>query len=57
MLVSFDWWSYTCTKSKCIFPWFFNIYYNVGTAYDLNGTNTGNLPSGFVSIQGVNSVD
>lgn len=37
------------------FPDFFNIYYNVGTAYDLNGTNTGNLPSGFVSTQGVNS--
>ncbi|TRX07215.1 SusC/RagA family TonB-linked outer membrane protein [Flavobacterium gawalongense] len=36
-------------------PWFFNIYYNVGTAYDLNGTNTGNLPSGFVSIQAANS--
>ncbi|WP_418264155.1 SusC/RagA family TonB-linked outer membrane protein [Flavobacterium faecale] len=35
-------------------PDFFNIYYNVGTAYDLNGTNTGNLPSGFVSTQGVN---
>jgi hypothetical protein len=29
----------------------FNIYYNVGTAYDLNGANTGNLPSGFVSTQ------
>jgi TonB-linked SusC/RagA family outer membrane protein len=37
------------------FPDFFNIYYNVGTAYDLNGTNTGNLPSGFVSIQAANS--
>ena len=37
------------------FPDFFNVYYNVGTAYDLNGANTGNLPSGFVSIQGVNS--
>ncbi|WP_026712313.1 SusC/RagA family TonB-linked outer membrane protein [Flavobacterium daejeonense] len=36
-------------------PWFFNIYYNVGTAYDLNGNNTGNLPSGFVSIQAANS--
>ena len=29
------------------FPDFFNTYYNVGTAYDLNGSNTGNLPSGF----------
>jgi TonB-linked SusC/RagA family outer membrane protein len=37
------------------FPDFFNIYYNVGTGYDLNGANTGNLPSGFVSIQGLNS--
>ena len=37
------------------YPDFFNIYYNVGTAYDLNGTNTGNLPSGFVSIQAANS--
>jgi TonB-linked SusC/RagA family outer membrane protein len=37
------------------FPDFFNIYYNVGTAYDLNGNNTGNLPSGFVSIQAANS--
>ncbi|RNL84692.1 TonB-dependent receptor [Sinomicrobium pectinilyticum] len=36
-------------------PDFFNIYYNVGTAYDLNGNNTGNLPSGFVSIQAANS--
>lgn len=35
-------------------PWFFNIYYNVGTAYDLNGTNTGNLASGFVSTQAAN---
>ncbi|GAA4300816.1 SusC/RagA family TonB-linked outer membrane protein [Aestuariibaculum suncheonense] len=35
-------------------PDFFNIYYNVGTAYDLNGVDTGNLPSGFVSIQAAN---
>lgn len=34
---------------------FFNTYWNVGTAYDLNGVNTGNLPSGFVSIQAANS--
>ncbi|GAA4466497.1 TonB-dependent receptor [Nibrella saemangeumensis] len=33
---------------------FFDQFYNVGTAYDLNGANTGNLPSGFVSIQGAN---
>lgn len=37
------------------YPDFFNVYYNVGTAYDLNGINTGNLPSGFVSIQAGNS--
>lgn len=36
------------------FPDFFNIYYNVGTAYDLNGNNGGTLPSGFVSIQAAN---
>ncbi|WP_370477582.1 SusC/RagA family TonB-linked outer membrane protein [Tamlana flava] len=34
---------------------FFNTFYNVGTAYDLNGADTGNLPSGFVSIQAANS--
>ncbi|MEX2564313.1 MAG: TonB-dependent receptor [Cyclobacteriaceae bacterium] len=33
---------------------FFEIYYNVGTAYDINGNNTGNLPSGFVSVQAEN---
>nr|WP_210464725.1 TonB-dependent receptor [Rufibacter roseolus] len=33
---------------------FFDRYWNVGTAYDLNGTNTGALPSGFVSIQAEN---
>jgi TonB-dependent starch-binding outer membrane protein SusC len=35
-------------------PGFFEIYYNVGTAYDINGNGTGNLPSGFVSIQAEN---
>lgn len=34
---------------------FFNTFYNVGTAYDISGNNTGNLPSGFVSIQAANS--
>ena len=34
---------------------FFDTFYNVGTAYDLSGNNTGNLPSGFVSIQAANS--
>jgi TonB-linked SusC/RagA family outer membrane protein len=33
---------------------FFEIYYNVGTAYDINGNDTGNLPSGFVSTQAEN---
>ena len=33
---------------------FFEIYYNVGTAYDINGNDSGNLPSGFVSIQAPN---
>ena len=33
---------------------FFEIYNNVGTAYDLNGNNGGTLPSGFVSIQAAN---
>lgn len=36
------------------YPDFFNQYYSVGTAYDLNGANTGNLSSGFVSIQAAN---
>ncbi len=33
---------------------FFDQFWNVGTAYDLNGANTGNLPSGFVSTQAPN---
>lgn len=33
---------------------FFDQYRNVGTAYDINGSNTGNLPSGFVSVQAAN---
>lgn len=33
---------------------FFEVYYNIGTAYDINGNNTGTLPSGFVSIQAAN---
>ena len=33
---------------------FFEFYYNVGTAYDIAGNNTGTLPSGFVSIQAEN---
>jgi TonB-linked SusC/RagA family outer membrane protein len=34
---------------------FFDQYWNVGTAYDLNGTNSGTLPSGFVQTQGENA--
>ncbi len=33
---------------------FFEQYYNVGTAYALNGANTGTLPSGFVQTQAGN---
>ncbi|MGB5818663.1 MAG: TonB-dependent receptor [Saonia sp.] len=33
---------------------FFDTFYNVGTAYDLQGNNGGTLPSGFVSIQAAN---
>lgn len=36
------------------FAGFFEQYYNVGTAYDISGVNTGTLPSGFVSIQAAN---
>lgn len=43
------------SNQNVFIPEFFNIYYNVGTAYDLGGINTGNLPSGFVSIQAANS--
>lgn len=32
----------------------FNQVMNLGTAYDLNGANSGNLPSGFVSVQAAN---
>ena len=33
---------------------FFEQFWNVGTAYDLNGDNTGSLPSGFVQTQAAN---
>lgn len=42
------------SNQNIFMPDFFNIYYNVGTAYDLSGSNTGTLPSGFVSIQASN---
>ena len=32
----------------------FGEWYNIGTAYDLAGSNSGNLPSGFVSVQAAN---
>ncbi len=32
----------------------FDQWYNIGTAYDLGGNNSGNLPSGFVSVQAAN---
>ena len=34
---------------------FFDQFWNIGTAYDLNGSKTGILPSGFVSIQAQNN--
>jgi TonB-linked SusC/RagA family outer membrane protein len=34
---------------------FFDQYWNVGTAYDLNGAGAGTLPSGFVQTQGENT--
>ncbi|WP_205461835.1 SusC/RagA family TonB-linked outer membrane protein [Mangrovibacterium lignilyticum] len=33
---------------------FFDDYWNVGSAYALGGQDTGNLPSGFVSVQAAN---
>ncbi|RKD90741.1 SusC/RagA family TonB-linked outer membrane protein [Mangrovibacterium diazotrophicum] len=33
---------------------FFDDYWNIGSAYALNGQDTGNLPSGFVSVQAAN---
>lgn len=34
---------------------FFDQFWNIGSAYDLNGANSGNLPSGFVSVQASNA--
>lgn len=45
---------YGLTQAQVTGTGFFEQYYNVGTAYDLAGVNTGTLPSGFVSIQGAN---
>ena len=42
------------SNQSTYYPDFWNTYYNVGTAYDLNGQNSGVLPSGFVSIQASN---
>lgn len=33
---------------------FFDQFWNVGSAYSLSGAESGNLPSGFVSVQGAN---
>ncbi|MDP2339205.1 MAG: TonB-dependent receptor [Bacteroidota bacterium] len=33
---------------------FFDQFWNVGSAYSLSGADSGNLPSGFVSVQGAN---
>ncbi|MFB6343503.1 SusC/RagA family TonB-linked outer membrane protein [Saccharicrinis sp. FJH62] len=33
---------------------FFDDYWNVGSAYSLSGADSGNLPSGFVSVQAAN---
>ncbi|WP_430931341.1 SusC/RagA family TonB-linked outer membrane protein [Saccharicrinis sp. 156] len=33
---------------------FFDQYWNIGSAYDLTGSNSGNLASGFVSVQAAN---
>lgn len=35
-------------------PGFWQQFYNIGTAYDIAGNNTGTLPSGFVSTQAAN---
>ncbi|GAF02900.1 SusC/RagA family TonB-linked outer membrane protein [Saccharicrinis fermentans] len=34
---------------------FFDRYWNIGSAYDLAGSNSGNLSSGFVSVQAANA--
>ncbi len=34
---------------------FFDQFWNVGSAYSLGGADSGNLPSGFVSVQAANS--
>lgn len=42
------------TNQSQLIGGFFEYFYNVGTAYDISGNNTGTLPSGFVSIQAEN---
>ncbi len=43
------------TSQNQLTPGFWEQYMNVGTAYALNGANTGTLPSGFVQTQAANS--
>ncbi len=33
---------------------FFDQFFNIGTSFDLDGNNSGNLPSGFVQVQAAN---
>ncbi len=33
---------------------FFDQFFNIGTSFDLNGNNSGNLPSGFAQVQAAN---
>ena len=42
------------TTQNQLTPGFWEQYMNVGTAYALNGANTGTLPSGFVQTQAAN---
>lgn len=43
------------TTQNQLTPGFWEQYMNIGTAYSLNGANTGTLPSGFVQTQASNS--
>ncbi|RYF45157.1 MAG: SusC/RagA family TonB-linked outer membrane protein, partial [Chitinophagaceae bacterium] len=43
------------TSQNDLTPGFWEAYMNVGTAYALNGANTGTLPSGFVQTQAQNA--
>jgi hypothetical protein len=43
------------TTQNQLTPGFWEQYMNIGTAYSLDGANTGVLPSGFVQTQAANS--